>query len=532
MYSIDCWLEIPRSSNYWFMDSQETSFINMSHFGVSFDQFIKSTFNVNSVVSQESFLFSVILSGFISLRCAFNINIQVFEPLLLALFKGYLVLSSQTDNYQHHYLLVLVLIVLSSINWNKFKGISNKTLVSCWQVKLLLIQLSLVYFWTSVAKFHWSWINGDVLPRMVGPEFKEMFNHYFEIITSILGIEYINNSSMAILSCLTIVSELFLVVSLHIPSLSILTFIIGVTMHTFMGSSGLRIGTFSYFMVIIYTLTLPHYFKKFNNSNNNNNNNNNKTIKNNQKTNKLNIFKKIIIDTLKVGTIGLLSIIFLLYNFIDPLFTQHFKYPLLAILVIIIIQTCYNNYIDSTSNNIKKQIFYLFSIGLIVSSLIQASDQFRLLYIEHGAMAIRLNSLDESIKSYLIAEEISDRVESKLFRFRAQQSNDFEFIGDLGLFLETKKNYSKALELYEKYNKIYPDILKIQIGMIRTYHSIDELDQKEKKSKICSIIPKTIEYANKLTSETCINQDCARNQNHARYVLNLIKQINNQFYSC
>ncbi|KAM9959863.1 hypothetical protein ACTFIR_000964 [Dictyostelium discoideum] len=552
MMAIDCWLELPRLSNFWISPTSSSLFTNASHFPIEFDHFIKNLLSIDSLINEKSFLISLIIAGVLSIRCALSINIKYFEPFLLALLKGYLVLSSQSDNYQHHYLLVLVLFLLSTINWenlsnNKSNNNNDNGLVSCWQLKLLLLQLSVVYFWTSIAKLHWSWISGSVLPRMIGPEFRDQINEFMlPLLESLFSKDqrYSWLNPMMIVSCSTIIVELFLVFSLHIKKFSLLSFILGVSMHTIMGSSGLRIGTFSYFMCIFYILLLPNNWftsnnwfiklinqsKKIKNQNQNQNGNGNN-------------FKIIILKTIIIAIIGSLfsKYIFKLFS-THWWFIEYFENSFLFIVLIMIIQnlTCLIN--NKNYNNIKKQLSIFLSICLLVALCTKVRIEFRSAFIERGTMAIRINNLDEAIYNYQIAKELAEQ-EWKLPQIFINQSSSslsssfsnwltsgttdeksFEFIGDLGLFLESKNKQSQALEIYEKYYPSYPNILKIHAGFIRCLSSNPTLITLENKLKLCKLLPETFSLANKTSKLICEDQECSRSKGHATYVLDLIKK--------
>ncbi|KAN0011654.1 hypothetical protein ACTFIU_011232 [Dictyostelium citrinum] len=557
MMAIDCWLEIPRLSNFWITPGLLGSFTNASHFPIEFDNFIKNLLSIDSLINEKSFLISLIIGGVLSIRCALSINIKYIEPLLLALLKGYLVLSSQSDNYQHHYLLVLVLFLLSTIDWNNLSNQkplnnnqtnqnynnnnynnNNNSLISCWQLKLLLLQLSVVYFWTSIAKLHWSWINGSVLPRMIGPEFRDQINQLMLplIENSFIKDRYPWLNPMMIVSCSTIVVELFLVFSLHIKKLSLLSFILGISMHTIMGTSGLRIGTFSYFMCIFYILLLPNSWFNIGSSSSSS-----KIIKNQyqHQQNENNNFKKIILKTITIGIIGgvISKFIFKLFS-THWWFIEYFEISFLFIVLLMIIQSLTNRY-----NSIKKQLSIFLSICLLVALCTKVRIEFRSAFIERGTMSIRINNIDEAINNYQISKELAEqewKLPSTLF-FNNQSSStsssslaslsnwltggtsdekNYEFIGDLGLFLESKNKQSQALEIYEKYYQSYPNILKIHAGFIRCLSS----NPTENKLKLCKLLPETFSLANKTSKLICENQDCSRSKGHANYVLDLIKK--------
>ncbi|EGG19666.1 hypothetical protein DFA_00244 [Cavenderia fasciculata] len=510
LMAIDFWNELPRAANYW----RGISEFNVPHFTSSSSSTLLYLTNHLPLINDTTFIICAITALFLSVRCAFGFVCTTrFECLFIATIKAWMVLSSQTDNYQHHYLLVLVLFILSTLSFNFNNDKEKNNIIQCpWQIRLLFIQLSIVYFWTSVAKLNESWIDGSVLPRMVGPEFKETLASVLGTISPILA-----DNSMAILSVSTLVAELFLVFALHIPFLYPIVSFTGISMHVLMGSSGLRIGTFSYFMTLFYVFTLPRQFsdllvgfglKVYN------------TII--QLVNLVSIPRNIVSSLfITIGSVGLI------YQFIPDPYTNLFISSLVVVIVYSFITSLplFNNNSEKSyySSTLFTQCIFTFMTILFILYLSISTPHLRKIYQEKGSIAFSASNYQLAIDNYLIAERLGDReIKGGIGRLVAMDGNEeFEFVGDLGLFLEHFNRWNEAHNLYTKYAQQYPSQLKFQAGLIRYYN------QHGQTKELCATIPTVIELAQNELSQQCHSVACSRSKGHAKYVLQIAQSLAN-----
>jgi len=205
LFAIDSWIQLSRSYKY---DGDFQKF-NVGHFHslipVTTPPSEEGPLNLTEWRSSVSWVvgrvlfpsriameFGWLMRVFLSVRIAFG-EAARWESVVLSLVTAYQYFISQIDNYQHHYLLVLICIILSTINWSalgarleeqlanrrsiirqkqsvKGKGKDKTSLLAqgeaittttLWQFRLLMVQLSVVYFWTSVAKMDSTWLSGN-----------------------------------------------------------------------------------------------------------------------------------------------------------------------------------------------------------------------------------------------------------------------------------------------------------------------------------------------------------------------------------
>ncbi|KAF2074197.1 hypothetical protein CYY_004483 [Polysphondylium violaceum] len=478
----------------------QLSQIILIHLGGNFDRFIKTLFGLgDSLINDSTFTMSIVFGIVTSIRCAFQVN-SIFEPYLIAVIKAFMVFSSQSDNYQHHYLLVLVLLIIAPIASINVDSLNSKYKV--YPFKFLTIQLSIVYFWTFIAKLHSSWFSGQVLPRMLGPEFKRFAQTLFG---STLFID-----PMVFISISTVLVELFLVFSLHIEKLRIPTFIFGVSMHIMMGCSGLRIGTFSYFMVIFYFLYIPVVGKRL-------------------VCWVINLFRNVsqllCIDMDRptfliayIGGFGVLSMV-LIQMSLPKQFLEFFQIGFSFIIIFILLQALL---LIKNQKQLEKEIHVFVLCCLLVCLASRSTPHFRKAFTERATMT-GVNNIDLTIANYEIATEILDQ-EWKYFRLISSPSSEFEFIGDLGIFLESKNNFTKAHTLYNTYYPLYPDQLKLHVGLLRIYQ-----ENNDKKS-ICSMLnEKTCPLAVTISNKPVFSIDDNRNHRFANHVLEICNQLSHSF---
>lgn len=115
--------------------------------------------------------------------------------------------------------------VFSLLNY-KSSGHSNQNEAPIWPVRLMQIQLSLVYFVNALAKSTSSYLSGDVLTAMsiANPKFLvDLSSGYFNL----AGI----NIPVMVLSILTVVVEYYLSLGFWIRRILVITIIVGIGFH-------------------------------------------------------------------------------------------------------------------------------------------------------------------------------------------------------------------------------------------------------------------------------------------------------------
>ena len=119
--------------------------------------------------SRISFLY--IGAGILSLIVAFGF-IHRLAVLGITLCYSIAYFWSQADSYQHHYLIVLILILFCLFPVEQKQSKAKKIYPSSHlALTALYIQMSLIYGWTAVAKVDHAWLSGDTLSNLIyGPQ--------------------------------------------------------------------------------------------------------------------------------------------------------------------------------------------------------------------------------------------------------------------------------------------------------------------------------------------------------------------------
>lgn len=97
---------------------------------------------------------------FVLVAC--GVATRALVPIGAAIY-AWLYFTSQLDSYQHHYLVAIVLVIASFVPWDRPKDARPDTPVRSWAVRLLLVQLAIVYLWAAISKMHPAWVDGRTL---------------------------------------------------------------------------------------------------------------------------------------------------------------------------------------------------------------------------------------------------------------------------------------------------------------------------------------------------------------------------------
>jgi tetratricopeptide (TPR) repeat protein len=193
--------------------------------------------------SRSGILLVFLLQSYLGFRVAWGRAGRIALP-LLALLYGYGYFISQLDSYQHHYLVFLLLFLCCFVPWpqpGSDQGAPAGTITS-WALRLIFVQISIVYFWAAVAKLDPVWLDGTTIGRQIQPG-------AMRDAAEALG--------LGVTAKLVIATELFLAVALFIRALWLPALVVGVGLHAAIELSGFEIGIFSYYMVAFYLLLVP-----------------------------------------------------------------------------------------------------------------------------------------------------------------------------------------------------------------------------------------------------------------------------------
>ncbi len=116
--------------------------------------------------------------GLLSFAIALGAVTQPALALLAAIYGG-VYLWSQSDSYQHHYLVTLLLLLFACVPAHLFtlRGPDStdppQPRVASWAMRLVYVQLGLMYAWSAVTKTTETWLDGTTLQTLLSCEARE-----------------------------------------------------------------------------------------------------------------------------------------------------------------------------------------------------------------------------------------------------------------------------------------------------------------------------------------------------------------------
>lgn len=175
-----------------------------------------------------------------------GVLVRVTLPLAATLY-GWAYFSSQLDSFQHHYLMWLVIVVACFVPHRPdplppgAAATAPRRLTS-WAVRLLLVQVAIVYLWAAISKLTPLWLDGSVL-------FIQIADGNLRDLVTALGFDHVAK--------LVLLSELALAAAVWWRPAWLPALVVGVGLHVGVELVGFEIGLFSYLMIAIYLLVIP-----------------------------------------------------------------------------------------------------------------------------------------------------------------------------------------------------------------------------------------------------------------------------------
>ncbi len=187
-----------------------------------------------------SFVYGLLAIAFA--LCAVGVAVRALAPLAAALY-AYAYFVSQLDSYQHHYLMCLVLFLLCFVPTAPTSvGADGRRWLRSWALRLVLVQLAIVYLWAAVAKVDRAWVDGTLLASQVQPG----------AMRSLIG-----GLGFATVAVLVLATEVALAATIWNRRLWFVAAPLGVGLHLGIELIDLDIGLFSYYMIASYLLVVP-----------------------------------------------------------------------------------------------------------------------------------------------------------------------------------------------------------------------------------------------------------------------------------
>lgn len=190
---------------------------------------------------RASFGVAQLLIAYMLVFAALGVRTRIVLPIATALY-AWLYFGSQLDSYQHHYLVALVLLLSCFVPWERPADAAPSTPVRTWAIRLLLVQLGIMYVWAAVSKMDPAWLDGRTLELQISGTMRS-------IIDNTVGIKAASRFSLLV--------ELILALTIWWKRTWFIALPLGVAFHVGILASGLEIGLFAVLMLGFYVLVIP-----------------------------------------------------------------------------------------------------------------------------------------------------------------------------------------------------------------------------------------------------------------------------------
>lgn len=155
---------------------------------------------------------------------------------------AWLYFGSQLDSYQHHYLVALVLLCACFVPWQCPRDATPATRIATWALRLILVELAVMYLWAAISKMNAAWIDGRTLStQIIGPMRR--------LVDGTVGVPFASK--------LVILVELSLASLVWQPRFWRIAAPLGIAFHVGILFSGLEIGLFAWLMIAMYIFVVP-----------------------------------------------------------------------------------------------------------------------------------------------------------------------------------------------------------------------------------------------------------------------------------
>jgi len=196
-----------------------------------------------------------LINAYLFTLAAFGVAVRWVLPPAAAIY-AWLYFGSQLDSYQHHYLVSMILICACFVPWQRARDAAPAaqqgapsardtaptSRVATWALRLILVELAIMYLWAAISKMNGAWTNGTTLSgQIIGP-----MRH---LVDATVGVP--------LASKLVILVELSLAALVWQPRFAFIAAPLGLAFHAGILFSGLEIGLFAWLMLAVYLFVIP-----------------------------------------------------------------------------------------------------------------------------------------------------------------------------------------------------------------------------------------------------------------------------------
>lgn len=184
---------------------------------------------------------SQLVLAYVFVLVACGVLTRYLLPIATAIY-GWLYFGSHLDSYQHHYLVWLLLLLACFVPWQRPADATPITPVRSWALRLLYLQLALLYFWAAVSKLNSAWLDG----RTLGGQMTGTIRSLIDKTVGLSGAAWI-----------VVLVELALAATIWRKRTWWIAAPLGIALHAGILVTSLDIGLFAWLMLGIYILVIP-----------------------------------------------------------------------------------------------------------------------------------------------------------------------------------------------------------------------------------------------------------------------------------
>ncbi|MDB4962244.1 MAG: hypothetical protein JWP01_2243 [Myxococcales bacterium] len=182
-----------------------------------------------------------LLCAYLFVYAALGVATRFVIPAAAAIY-AWLYFGSQLDSYQHHYLVALVLVIACFVPWERKPETVPGTPIRAWAVRLLLVQLGILYLWAAISKMSPAWLDGRTITGQITGSLRSAIE---------------GSVGFKAAARFALLTELILAVTVWVRPAWIVALPVGIAFHIGILASGLDIGLFAYLMLAFYVFLVP-----------------------------------------------------------------------------------------------------------------------------------------------------------------------------------------------------------------------------------------------------------------------------------
>lgn len=191
--------------------------------------------------NRELYEIAQLVAAYLFVLAALGVATRWVLPAVTAIY-AWLYFTSQLDGYQHHYLVALILGISCFVPWQRRADTTATTPIRTWAVRLILVQLGILYAWAAVSKMNSAWTDGRTLANQITGPLRAFVDSSIGVKTA---------------AKFAIFTEIVLALTVWVRPAWFIALPLGVLFHTGIVVSGLEIGLFAWLMLGLYLLLVP-----------------------------------------------------------------------------------------------------------------------------------------------------------------------------------------------------------------------------------------------------------------------------------